>query len=54
MHLGVQVLCPVALEALTRVLFGEVNPAGRIPVTIPLAGQPGTTLYPYGHGLRYE
>jgi beta-N-acetylhexosaminidase len=45
---------PVALEALTRVLFGEVNPAGRIPVTVPLAGQPGTTLYPYGHGLRYE
>jgi beta-N-acetylhexosaminidase len=44
----------VALEALARVLFGEVDPAGRLPVTIPLAGQPGTVLYPYGFGLRYR
>jgi beta-N-acetylhexosaminidase len=35
-----------SLEALTRVLYGEVDPAGRLPVAIP-------SLYPYGHGLSY-
>ena len=29
-----------------RTTYGEL--------TIPLADQPGTTLYPYGHGLRYR
>ncbi|GAA4671748.1 glycoside hydrolase family 3 protein [Phytohabitans rumicis] len=41
-----------AVESLTRVLFGEVNPAGRLPVTIPRADGSGA-LYPFGHGLRY-
>jgi beta-N-acetylhexosaminidase len=41
-----------SLESLTRVLFGEVNPAGRLPVTIPRADGSGA-LYPFGHGLRY-
>jgi beta-N-acetylhexosaminidase len=43
----------VALESLVRVLFGEVNPAGRLPVTIPTADDPGTALFPFGHGLSY-
>ncbi|MGC9664991.1 glycoside hydrolase family 3 protein [Planosporangium sp. 12N6] len=43
----------IALESLTRVLFGEVAPAGRLPVTIPAADAAGTTLYPFGHGLAY-
>jgi hypothetical protein len=43
---------PSGLESLVRVLFGEVKPSGRTPVTIPLADQPGTTLYPFGTGLR--
>ena len=42
-----------ALEAATRVLFGENDPQGRLPVTIPVAGDPDTALYPYGHGLGY-
>ena len=43
----------VSMEALARVLFGEVNPSGKLPVSIPVAGNPKETLYPYGHGLRY-
>jgi beta-N-acetylhexosaminidase len=41
-----------SLESLTRVLFGEINPVGRLPVTIPRADGTGT-LYPIGHGLGY-
>ncbi|HEX6577046.1 MAG TPA: glycoside hydrolase family 3 protein [Jiangellaceae bacterium] len=40
------------MESLTRVLFGEVNPAGKLPVTIPRADGTGA-LYPFGHGLSY-
>lgn len=43
----------VSLESLTKVLFGEVSPTGKLPVTIPVAGSPGTALYPFGHGLSY-
>ena len=41
----------ISVESLARVLFGEVQPAGLLPVAIPTAGDPGTTLYPFGHGL---
>jgi beta-N-acetylhexosaminidase len=41
----------ISVESLARVLFGEVQPAGLLPVSIPTAGDPGTTLYPFGHGL---
>jgi beta-N-acetylhexosaminidase len=43
----------VSLRTLAKTLFGEVNPSGRLPVDIPAAGDPGTILYPFGHGLRY-
>ena len=43
----------VSLEALAKVLFGEVAPHGKLPVTIPVAGDPGTALYPYGHGVSW-
>jgi beta-N-acetylhexosaminidase len=43
----------VSVRALAKTLFGEVNPNGRLPVDIPAAGDPGTVLYPFGHGLRY-
>ena len=42
-----------AMEAAARVLVGEVNPLGRLPVRIPADGDPSTTLYPYGYGLGY-
>jgi beta-N-acetylhexosaminidase len=44
---------PVSLGAATRVLFGEVDPTGKLPVSIPTAEDPDTELYPYGHGLSY-
>ncbi|TQL69799.1 beta-N-acetylhexosaminidase [Nocardioides albertanoniae] len=34
------------LESLVKVLYGEVNPSGKLPVEIP-------DLYPLGHGLSY-
>jgi beta-N-acetylhexosaminidase len=42
-----------SIESLTRVLFGEVNPVGKLPVTIPRADGSGA-LYPFGHGLSYD
>ncbi|WP_222851222.1 glycoside hydrolase family 3 protein [Phytoactinopolyspora mesophila] len=42
-----------ALEAATRVLFGENSPQGTLPVTIPTAEESDVPLYPYGHGLSY-
>jgi beta-N-acetylhexosaminidase len=41
-----------SMESLTRVLFGEVNPVGKLPVTIPRADRSGA-LYAFGHGLSY-
>ena len=41
------------LDALVRTLFGDLNPHGRLPVTIPVAGSPDTPLFPYGTGLSY-
>jgi beta-N-acetylhexosaminidase len=41
-----------SIEALVRVLFGEIAPVGRLPVTIPRADGSGV-LYPLGHGLGY-
>jgi beta-N-acetylhexosaminidase len=45
---------PVSLEAVVRVLFGEVDPSGKLPVSIPAADDPDSELYPFGHGLSYE
>jgi beta-N-acetylhexosaminidase len=44
---------PASLESLTKVLFGELNPKGRLPVMIPVAGHPDQELYPYGLGLSF-
>lgn len=43
----------VSLESAVRLLYGEIEPRGKLPVTIPSATDPGTTLYPFGHGLGY-
>lgn len=43
-----------ALSSLTRVLFGEKKPHGKLPVMIPKAGSQDKELYPYGHGLTYD
>ncbi|MDF2144782.1 glycoside hydrolase family 3 protein [Knoellia sp. p5-6-4] len=44
---------PVAIEAVARVISGDVSPTGKLPVDIPVAGDPTTVLYPFGHGLTY-
>jgi beta-N-acetylhexosaminidase len=44
---------PVAIEAVARVLTGEVSPTGKLPLDIPVAGDPSRVLYPFGHGLTY-
>lgn len=43
---------PVSLNALVQALFGEVDPSGRLPVTIT---QPASkeVLFPFGFGLAY-
>ncbi len=43
-----------ALRSAAAVLFGELNPRGRLPVTVPVRDDPGTALYPFGHGLSYR
>ncbi|MEQ4205297.1 glycoside hydrolase family 3 protein [Actinopolymorpha sp. B17G11] len=43
----------VAMRACARVLFGEVSPRGKLPVSIPSVADPATPLYPYGHGLTW-
>ncbi|MGH3318897.1 MAG: glycoside hydrolase family 3 protein [Streptosporangiaceae bacterium] len=43
----------VALTSLTGVLFGEVEPRGKLPVMIPKAGTQDEVLYPFGYGLSY-
>lgn len=44
---------PAELESLTKVLFGEIDPQGKLPVMIPVAGYPDQTLYPFGYGLSF-
>ncbi len=44
---------PPAMESLARVLLGERSPHGRLPVSIPVAGDPTTALYPFGYGLSW-
>ncbi|MGP3966856.1 glycoside hydrolase family 3 protein [Streptomyces sp. 6N223] len=53
-HLATYSSVPVALESAARVLFGEVDPSGTLPVTVPVAGDPAQTLFPLGHGLGYR
>ncbi|MDQ3402617.1 MAG: glycoside hydrolase family 3 protein [Actinomycetota bacterium] len=43
----------VSVEALARVLYGEVSPSGRLPVSISAPTNPPTVRYPFGHGLTW-
>ncbi|MDX6265177.1 MAG: beta-N-acetylhexosaminidase [Kribbellaceae bacterium] len=43
----------VSMESLAKVLYGEIKPAGKLPVDIPVAGDPATPLYKFGHGLSW-
>ena len=41
------------MQAVARALVGEVNPHGKLPVRIPAADDPNSTLYPFGYGLGF-
>ncbi len=42
-----------SMEALTKVLYGETSPQGKLPVDIPTGDDPNTILYPFGSGLTW-
>ncbi|MFL6126977.1 glycoside hydrolase family 3 protein, partial [Actinophytocola sp.] len=42
----------MSMESLAKVLLGEIHPAGKLPVDIPVGGTT-TTLYPFGTGLTW-
>ena len=42
-----------AMEALAKVLLGERAPTGKLPVDIPVGGDPNTILYPFDTGLTW-
>ncbi|MGN1401016.1 MAG: glycoside hydrolase family 3 N-terminal domain-containing protein [Bacillus sp. (in: firmicutes)] len=41
-----------SFRATAAVIFGQINPAGKLPVTIPDGN--GSILYPFSHGLSYQ
>jgi beta-N-acetylhexosaminidase len=43
----------VSMESLAKVLYGEIKPTGKLPVDIPVAGEPLTPLYAFGHGMSW-
>jgi beta-N-acetylhexosaminidase len=44
---------PVSLKALVQAMFGQLNPTGKLPVTITPPPPSKTVLYPFGFGLSY-
>lgn len=40
-----------SFDSAAGVIFGQINPSGKLPVTIP--GTDGNVLYEFGHGLSY-
>lgn len=44
---------PVALGALVRLMTGEIDPVGKLPVDVPTATDPDQVLYPLGYGLTW-
>jgi beta-N-acetylhexosaminidase len=53
-YLATYSFAAVAMESLARVLVGEIPPRGKLPVAIPVAADPATALYPFGHGLTWS
>jgi beta-N-acetylhexosaminidase len=52
-HLATYSFSPVAIESAVRVLVGKVAPTGKLPVDIPVAGDPTTALFPFGFGITW-
>jgi beta-N-acetylhexosaminidase len=45
---------PVSLYALVQAIFGQLNPTGKLPVTITQPPPSKTVLYPFGYELGYS
>ncbi|WP_187351985.1 glycoside hydrolase family 3 protein [Allosaccharopolyspora coralli] len=43
----------VSMESLTKALFGEISPTGKLPVPVPDPNNPGAEAYPFGHGVSW-
>lgn len=43
----------VAMESLTKVLFGELSPSGTLPVPVPVPDKPNVDRFPFGHGVSW-
>ncbi|GHH32776.1 glycoside hydrolase family 3 protein [Streptomyces candidus] len=52
-HLAAYSWTDVETRAAARVLAGRIRPTGRLPVPVHRADDPGTVLFPVGHGLGY-
>lgn len=50
-YLTTYVFNKVAMRSLAAVLTGAIQPAGRLPVTIPDPAHRGTALFPFGAGI---
>jgi beta-N-acetylhexosaminidase len=44
---------PVSLHALVRAMFGEIQPTGKLPVTITEPPPSTKVLYPFGYGIGF-
>ncbi len=44
---------PVAITSLAKVITGEVNPSGTLPVDVPSVENPDEVLLPFGFGLSW-
>lgn len=44
---------PVSLEALVQALFGEIDPSGKLPVTVRRPPPAAGILYPFGYGIGF-
>ena len=45
---------PVSHDAAARAMFGEIEPAGKLPVTITETPPSTKVLYPFGYGIGYS
>ncbi len=52
-HLATYSYAEDGLRSAVGVVFGELDPRGRLPVDVPSADDPGTALFAFGHGLTY-
>lgn len=43
----------LSIASVDKALYGEIGPAGKLPVSIPALDDPEATLYEFGHGLSY-